>query len=91
MEISRIQLEKFMQDVAELAAITTLVKAGLLKPYLKKSEAFNIYGRRNVDRWLSNGLLTPRKDGGHSAAWRLDRVELETIAKATATYHYLPS
>jgi hypothetical protein len=91
MEISRIQLEKFMQDIAELAAITTLVKAGLLKPYLKKSEAFNIYGRRNVDRWLSNGLLTPRKDGDHSAAWRLDRIELETISKATSIYHYLPS
>jgi hypothetical protein len=91
MEISRIQLEKFMQDVAELAAITTLVKAGLLKPYLKKSEAFNIYGRRNVERWLSGGLLTARKDGDHSAAWRLDRVEMETIAKATSIYHYLPS
>lgn len=90
MEISRIQLEKFMQDVTELAAITTLVKTGLLKPYLKKSEAFNIYGRRNVDRWLASGLLMPRKDGNHSAAWRLDRVELETIAKAISIYQFLP-
>ncbi|SEO09783.1 hypothetical protein SAMN05192574_105292 [Mucilaginibacter gossypiicola] len=90
MEISRIQLEKFMQQVAELAAITTLVKAGLLRPYLKKSEAFNIYGRKNIERWLEQGLITPRKDGDHSAAWRLDRVELETIARAISIYYCLP-
>lgn len=79
-----------MQAVAELAAITALVKAGLLKPYLKKSEAFEIYGRKNIERWLLKGLVSPRKDGGHSAAWRLDRVELETVAKAVSIYQYLP-
>ena len=71
-----------MQAGAELGAIIALIKTGKLKPYITKAEAFRLYGRKNIERWLADGLLTPRKDGDHSAAWRIDRLEAELIVKA---------
>jgi hypothetical protein len=82
MEISPIQLEQIIKEAAELGALTALIKAGKIKPYLKKSEAFKIYGRNKVEHWLEAGLITPRKDGDYSAAWRLERVELEALSKS---------
>ena len=89
MELSFFQLELIIREAAELGTITAMVASGRLKPYLKKSEAFKIYGRANVENWLRNGLLTPRKDGDHSAAWRLDRIELETVSRSIKIFQSL--
>jgi len=74
---------------AELGAIHALVQTGHLKPYLKKSEAFRLYGRKQVEHWINDGSITPRKDGDYSAAWRIDRLEIEALAKATELLRYL--
>jgi len=89
MEISFFQLELIIREAAELGTISAMVASGRLKPYLKKSEAFRIYGRANVENWLRNGLLTPRKDGDHSAAWRLGRIELETVSRSIKIFQSL--
>lgn len=81
-DISVFQLKVLLDQASELAAFNTLIKAGRLKPYLKKSEAFRLYGRRNVEHWIDQGFITPRKDGDYSAAWRIDRIEAETLVKA---------
>ena len=82
MDISTFQLEKIIKITAELGAVIALIRTGKLKPYLKKSEAFRLYGRSNVEHWIEEGLITPRKDGGQSASWRIDRIELESIVKS---------
>lgn len=82
-------MEKILQGVAELGALQALIGTGHVKPYLKKSEAFRQYGRKNVEKWLAEGLIKPRKDGGHSAAWRIDRMEIATLAKAIELLRYL--
>lgn len=82
MEINDRQLLALIAKAVELATIKVLIKTGDLRTYLKKSEAFRIYGRRNIEKWLSLGLLTMRKDGSHSAAWRLDRLEIETLVNS---------
>jgi hypothetical protein len=74
---------------AELGATAALVKTGHLRPYLKKSEAFRLYGRKHVEHWIDTGLVTPRKDGDHSAAWRIDRIEIESVNKALGLLRYL--
>lgn len=84
MEIPNFQLEKILTLGAELGAITTLIQIGELKPYLKKSEAFRLYGRKNIEHWINKGWVTPRKDGEASAAWRLSRLEIEVLVKAIA-------
>jgi hypothetical protein len=76
----------FMEEIltigAELGATHALIATGQLKPYLKKSEAFCKYGRAKVERWIAGGLITPRKDGNHSAAWRIDRLEIAVVNAA---------
>ena len=90
MEITRSQLAQLMAEAAEIGATRALSAIGAIKPYLKKSEAYRMYGKANVERWLMEGLITPRKDGDNSAAWRLDRTELQAIAKASNRHSYLP-
>ena len=85
-QISNHQLQILFKAAAELGAITALVHAGKIKPYLKKAEAFRLYGRKNIEHWINAGLVTPRKDGDHSACWRIDRLEAEALDKA---YHIL--
>lgn len=82
MEVSLFTIDKMINIAVELGATTMLIKTGQIKPYLKKSEAYEIYGRKNIERWFEVGLLTPRKDGSHSAAWRLYRLEIEILVKS---------
>lgn len=82
-------LSDLLEQAAEMGAKLALSRFGYLKPYLKKSEAFRLYGRANVEHWIESGLVNPRKDGDHSATWRLERLELETISKADELLRYL--
>lgn len=74
---------------AELGAIGVLIKTGHLRPYLKKSEAFRLFGRKHVEHWIADGLITLRKDGDQSASWRIDRLEIEAVAKAVDLLPYI--
>ena len=78
-----------LQTGAELGALIALISTGQIKPYITKAQAFRLYGRKNIERWLNEGLLTPRKDGDHSAGWRIDRLELELIVKARFLLQHL--
>jgi hypothetical protein len=89
MEILIHELRNLLMDAAELGAKKALINAGKLKPYLKKSEAYRLYGRSVIDRWIEERLITPRKDGDYSATWRIDRIELEAVAKASNRTTYL--
>jgi hypothetical protein len=75
-------LHFIIEEAAALGAIMALVHTGGIKPYLKKNEAFRKFGRARVERWIESGYITIRKDGNHSAAWRIDRIEIEAIAIA---------
>jgi hypothetical protein len=83
------QLRAIVREAAELGGTLALIKAGKLKPYLKKSEAFRKYGRANIERWAAQGLITVRKDGEYSAVWRIDRLEVEVIVKSIALLQIL--
>ncbi|MET3981727.1 hypothetical protein ABIB62_004344 [Mucilaginibacter sp. UYP25] len=76
------QLGLLLRDAAEMGANLALSKTGRIKPYLNKSEAFRLYGRKNIERWIEQGLITSRKDGDRSATWRIDRTEAEAIRKS---------
>lgn len=82
MEFSLYKIDRVISLGIELGAITVLIKTGQMRPYLKKSEAFKIYGRKKIEAWIEAGLLTPVKDGQHSAAYRLNRLEIEILLKS---------
>lgn len=82
-ELTTHSLGLLLQQAAELGAEHALAQIGIIRPYLSKSEAFRVYGTSKVQYWLTSGLLTPRKDGDHSAAWRIDRLEIEVLTCTT--------
>ena len=83
LQIAPHQLRFLLEQAAAMGAQLALSRAGKLRPYLKKAEAFRLYGRNDVEHWIEEGLITPRKDGDHSACWRIERMEVEAIVKAT--------
>jgi hypothetical protein len=87
--ISSHTLRALLADAAELGATAALCKIGSLKPFLSKQEAYKLYGRANVDRWIMEGHVVANKDGDHSAKCRIDRVQIETIAKSSKRHTYL--
>jgi hypothetical protein len=87
--ISTHHLSLLIEQAAEMGAKHALTQTGHLKPYLKKSEAFRLYGRKEVELWIAVGLVKPRKDGDHSATWRIDRMELDAVSKSSDLLFYL--
>ena len=82
------QLQSLLSEAAELGASIAMTQVGLLKPYLSKNQAWTKYGRSNVERWIREGLITPRKDGNNTAKWRIDRLEIESVAKTSNRSSY---
>ena len=51
-----------------------------LKPYISKKQAYKLYGRVIVDRWIKEGLVKEIKDCENTATIRIDRIQIEIIA-----------
>lgn len=76
-------------DAAEVGAKKVLIELGLAKPFLKLREANRLYGEATVRRWIQEGLVDIKKDGPNNSAVRIDRMQLETIAKTSNRATYL--
>lgn len=77
-------LAKLLADAAELGATAAFTKAGILKPFLSKTEAYNIYGRRTIDRWLEEKRIKAIRMSHNSTKRYISRVELEAVHKSIA-------
>jgi len=82
-------LNKMLTDAAELGARRIAKELGISKPFMSQNEAWKIYGRRTIERWIEEGLITPQKDGNATSKIRLDRMELETLSKSSNRHTYL--
>ena len=76
-------------DAAEVGAMKALIETNQLKPYLSKREANRKYGTAIVNRWIKERLIWPIQDGTSSAKMRIDRIQIETVAKASNRATYL--
>lgn len=83
------QLEKLMEFAVEIGVLAAYCSDGSVRPYLKKSEAFELYGRKNVEKWIEEGLVSIQKDGDYSASLRINRLEIEIVSKAKEMSRYL--
>jgi len=86
MEITPFQLRLIAEAAAELGALSAMIQTGKVKPYLNKSEAFKSFGRATVENWIKAGMITVRKDGDHSATWRIGRFEIELLSKSQTIF-----
>lgn len=60
------------------------------KELVSKAEAYRLYGRSQVDRWILEGLFKPSKGQIHISKSGIDREKLEAIAAASNRGTYLP-
>lgn len=88
-QITEHQLKLILQAASALGANAVLVHTGKIKPYLTKAESFRLYGRKNIEQWIEEGLITVRKDGDQSASLRIDRVEVEAVVKSMEILQHL--
>lgn len=86
--MSLTHLRALLVESAEAGAMKALTEVGLLKPYLSKQEAYKLYGRSDVDRWIKEGLIKPERDS-FTSKWRLDRVVLKSISSASNRHTFL--
>ena len=56
---------------------------GQLKTFLSETQAFKLYGRKVVERWVDQNLIQPAKDGENTSKKRYDRLKLEILAKSS--------
>lgn len=81
-ELNQFQLCALLEYVAEISAINALILVGKIRPYLNKSQAERKHSRKEIEQWITKGWIKVRKDGDDSAPLRIDRLELESIARA---------
>ena len=86
---TEIEYRNALIDAAELGAKKALEKIGKLEPYLKLNEAKKTYGPAIVERWIKEGLIDLIKDGSNNASVRIDRIQIETVAKTCNRATYL--
>ena len=80
-------LKDLLSDAVEIGfkkgLMTSTMSEIKLKPYISKREAHRLYGRAIVERWIKEGLVKEIKDGDNSSTVRIDRIQIEIIAKSS--------
>jgi len=77
------ELTTILKIAAKAGAEKALAGSGALPDGISKAEAYRLYGRGNVDRWLLEGLIQVSNA-------TIDRVKLERVAAASNRRTYLP-
>jgi len=84
-------LVELLRSAAEQGASNALTEGEQLKCQITKAEAYRIYGRGNVDRWVNEGLINPTHCKDNLLKKCLDRTKLEAVAASSNRTTYLPS
>jgi len=83
-ELTRIFLESVTGGTAKALSETSI------QTMVSKAEAYRLYGRSQVDRWISEGLFKPLKGQIYISKSGIDREKLEAIAATSNRGTYLP-
>jgi hypothetical protein len=84
-ELARILLESVTDGTAKV-----LSENGIQHERISKAEAYRLYGRAQVDRWIAEGLLKPSTGQIFISPSGIDRKKLEAVSAASNRGTYLP-
>ena len=84
-ELARILLESVTDGTAKV-----LSENAIQQERISKAEAYRLYGRAQVDRWIAEGLFKPLKSQIFISPSGIDRKKLEAIAASSNRGTYLP-
>jgi hypothetical protein len=78
------ELAILLKTTATAGAEKALTGSGSLPDGITKAEAYRLYGRGNVDRWLKEKLF-------QVSGKNIDRLKLAQVAAASNRITYLPA
>lgn len=78
---TEIEFRNALIDAAEVGARKALIDVGVISPMMKLTDAYRMYGKHDVDKWIRMGLVRKIKDGDRNHAVRIDRMEIAGVAK----------
>ncbi len=84
------QLTQTLRDSVEAGVNNAISATGELPDLLSKAQAYSLYGRSNVDRWIDEGLINASHSKGNSSKQFIDRIKLEQVAASSNRITYLP-
>jgi hypothetical protein len=79
---------RFIIEIAELASLKTRIEDDKLSPDISLRQAQRKYGAAIVNRWIREHLITLRQDGPNMK-YRIDRIQIEVVSKASNRGNYL--
>lgn len=79
-----------LKNATHEGAGKALSESGQLKEQLSKAEAYRLFGRCNVDRWINEGLISTTSSNERVSRKFLERNKLEAVAAASNRITYLP-
>lgn len=83
------ELATLLKNAAEQGTANAIKEERPVPDQLTKANAYRLYGRSNVDRWLHEGLISAQQPTDTSQIF-LDRSELEAVAASSNRITYLP-
>ena len=84
-ELARLLLEAVTDGTAKV-----LSETGIQQARISKAGAYRLFGRSQVDRWITEGLFKPSKGQVFISKSGINREKLEAIAAACNRGTYLP-
>lgn len=83
-------LSTLLKDAVSEGTDKVLNEAGLPGAWVSKAEAYRLYGRYQVDRWIAEGLFAPKGKQQFMTAKGISRQKLEAVAANSNRHTYLP-
>ncbi len=83
------ELATLLKNAAEQGTANAIKEEQPVPDQLTKADAYRLYGRSNVDRWLREGLISKQPPTDTSQIF-FDRSELEAVAASSNRITYLP-
>jgi hypothetical protein len=84
-ELARILLDSVTDGTAKV-----LTENGIQQERISKAEAYRLYGRAQVDRWIAEGLFKPSAGQIFISPSGIDRKKLEVVSASSNRGTYLP-
>lgn len=81
-------LTLLLERAAELAATKALIATGCVPATIPQKKAYQLYGRRDIDRWVKEGLISKIQDGNRSGI-RYSVEEITRVAVNSNRHTYL--
>ncbi|NOW95979.1 hypothetical protein [Mucilaginibacter sp. SG564] len=80
-----------MLNAVNTGVANAVAESGVTSSFISKADAYRLYSRSNIDRWLNEQLIAPLTVPGNSSKRKfLERTKLDSVAAASNRHTYLP-